>query len=77
MVGLKALWPQVTICVANYLVFLWGVSQMVFEKDLAAGINGFWAGVHFAAFWSVFYFREAITQDERTLAAKLEMEMAP
>jgi len=76
MVGLKALWPQITICVANYLVFLWGISQMVFEKNLAAGINGFWAGIHFAAFCSVFYFREAITQDEKSLAAKLEMETA-
>ena len=75
-IGLKAIWPQVTICTANYLVFLWGFSQMVFERDFAAGINGFWAGVHFAAFWSVFYFREAITQDEKGLATKLEMEMA-
>jgi len=75
VVGLATLWPQLTICLANYLVFLWGFSRMIFEKDLAAGINGFWAGIHFAAFWSVFYFREAITRPNRTASAEAQMEM--
>ncbi len=58
-VPLRALWPQVGLCVLNYAALIWGVSKCVFEHDLAAGINAFWAGAHFAILWSVFYFREA------------------
>ncbi len=60
LISLHSLWPQLTLCLANYLVFLWGICRCLFEGDLAAGINGFWAGVHFCVFWSVMYFRESM-----------------
>jgi cellulose synthase (UDP-forming) len=60
---LRACWSQIAICAASFSIFIWGACRCVFERDLAAGINAFWAGVHFAAFWSVFYFMEAEPQE--------------
>lgn len=60
LTSLWSLWPQLTLCAVNYGVFLWGMCRCLFEGDWAAGINGFWAGVHFCVFWSVLYFRESI-----------------
>ena len=62
VVPLRLVWPQVAICTASFFVFVWGMSRAIFEHDLAAGINAFWAGVHFAVFWSVLYFREISAQ---------------
>ncbi|HSW45177.1 MAG TPA: glycosyltransferase [Phycisphaerae bacterium] len=74
LISLGMLWPQMLLCLVNYLVFLWGICRWIFEADLAAGVNGFWAGVHFAVFWSVLYFREAmLSPSSRPRSTKLDM----
>ncbi len=76
LVALRRLWPQVSICLLNYLVMLWGVCRFIFEGDFASLVNGAWAGVHFAVFWSVLYFREAASVDvaqSATEKARLEV----
>lgn len=62
LTSLRLLWPQLTLCLLNYLVFLLGMCRYIFEGDFAAAVNGFWAGVHFCVFWSVFYFREVMLE---------------
>ncbi len=75
---LRAFWPQVLICVASFSVFVWGTCRLIFERDHAAGINAFWAGVHFAVFWSVFYFHEAAPYEvPQDTPAGLEWKVVP
>jgi len=62
IVALSSLWPQLLLCLANYLVLIWGACRFIFENDFASAINGFWAGIHFAVFWSVLYFREVLME---------------
>jgi cellulose synthase (UDP-forming) len=80
LITLRMLWPQLTLCIVNYLVFLWGICRWILEGELAAGINGFWAGVHFAVFWSVLYFRESLLKPSPVTTSgnmDLRLEVAP
>lgn len=62
--SLRACWPQVLICGLSFSIAVWGACRCVFERDVAAGINAIWAGFHFAAFWTIFYFVDADLQEE-------------
>lgn len=75
--SLRAVWPQVLICALNYVVFLWGTCRFIFEGEAAAGLNAFWAGFHFAVFWSVFYFLEVSLPKPRTVATAPRLEVKP
>ncbi len=78
MVALSSLWPQLLLCTANYLVFIWGTCRFIFERDFASGINAFWACIHFGVFWSVLYFREVPLDrapDEKP--EQVQVEVAP
>jgi cellulose synthase (UDP-forming) len=59
LIPLSALWPQLVICFVNYVGCIWGLCRCFVEGDWAAGINGFWVGIHFVVFSSVLYFRES------------------
>ena len=78
VVALHSLWPQLVLCLANYLVFIWGACRFIFEWDFASAVNGFWAGIHFGVFWSVLYFREVLLNpapDEKS--EQVQLEVAP
>jgi len=75
--ALRRLWPQLAICLLNYLVMLWGICRFIFEGDFASLVNGAWAGIHFAVFWSVLYFREAASADvTQAVAEQVPVEVA-
>lgn len=67
---------QLLLCMLNYLVFIAGMCRYIFEGDIASAINGFWAGVHFAAFFSLFYFRDSQEPVKQSEARPLQMEAA-
>ncbi len=74
---MRSYWPQIGLCMITFMVFIWGMCRYIFEGDFAAGVNGFWSGIHFTAFWSVFYFIEAEAAEPARSPAEVEVEMVP